>query len=243
MKTFIVILVLLLSACASSDFKGADLLEASRVNTQLGIDYMRKGQPKLAEEKLTRAIKQDPGNSMAHTTLAFVYQRMGDAQKAEKTYRKALQVDPSNSSTRNNFGVFLCEQGKVAEAEKYFLEAAYDKQYATPEAAWTNAGVCVRRLDLEKAERYFRSALETNNEFPDALAQMAWLTHQKKDYWRSRAFLQRYELVGAATPETLLIGVLNERALEDVNAAMAYERRLKIEFPNSEEAANLSKRK
>ena len=244
MKRFVFLLTVLLTACSSGpDYKGADLIEAARVNTQLGIDYMRKGQNDLAEEKLKRATSQDPDYAMAHATLGFLYQRMGEGSKAEKAYRKALQIDPANSSVRNNFGVFLCGQGKMAEAEKYFLEAAYDKRYSTPEAAWANAGVCVYKEDIEKAERYFRSSLEANPQFPDALSQMARLTYLKKDYWRARAFLQRYELTGAATPETVYLGVLNERALGDANAAMAYERRLRLEFPNSEEAANLSKSK
>ena len=55
--------------------------------------------------------------------------------------------------------------------------------------------------DRAAAERYFRAALETNREFPDALANLAYLSVQKQDYLRGRAFLQRYELVGPVTAE------------------------------------------
>lgn len=234
---------LLLAACgAQSDIKGADLLEAARINTQLGIDYMRKGQMDMALDKLKRAVDQDPNLAIAHSSLAFVYSRHGENELAEKEYRKALSLDSENASVRNNFGVFLCGQGKIAEAERYFLEAAQDKRYATPEAAWTNAGVCLRKSDPDKAERYFRAALEINREFPDALSQMAWLSYQKHDYWRARAFVQRYELVGQTTPETLWIGALTERQLGDNAAADKYEKRLKTEFPESEEAAKLLKK-
>ena len=68
---------------------------------------------------------------------------------------------------------------------------------------------------------------------------MAWLCYQKKDFWRARAFLQRYELAGRPTAETLWIGLQTERALEDADATERYERRLKTEFPESDEAASL----
>lgn len=241
---WLLLLSLLLPACGGrSDYRNVDLVEAARVNTSLGIDYMRKGQVEQAMEKLKRAVEQNPDYAPAHTALAFVYSRAGDPENAEKEYRKALTLDSGNPDTRNTYGVFLCGKGKVAEAERNFLEAAQDKKYKTPEAAWTNAGVCVRKTDLEKAERYFRQALERNREFPDALAQMGWLCYQKKDYWCARAFLQRYETFGRPTAETLWIGMQTERALGDDDAAERYERRLRTDFPESDEAANLRKTK
>jgi type IV pilus assembly protein PilF len=233
---------LCLSACGgNSDVKSANLAEAARINTQLGIDYMRKGEMDLAEEKLKRAIEDDPGMAQAHSTLAYVYSRRGDSVLAEKEYRKALSLDSENPSARNNFGVFLCGQGKLDEAEGYFLGAAKDPHYTTPEAAWTNAGVCLRKADMDKAERYFRAALEINHDFPDALANMAWISCKKKDWWRASAFLQRYEQVGAATPESLWVGAQTTSNLGDKAAANKYIKRLKTEFPESDEAGQVSK--
>lgn len=232
MKYAVLLWVALLSACsASSDIKGANLAEAARINTQLGIDYMRKGQNNLALEKLKRAVEQDPEYAIAQSSLAFVYSRNGDAKLAERHYRKALALDAQNPAARNNFGVFLCGIGRTAEAEQLFAEAAQDRRYATPEAAWTNAGVCVRKSDPEKAERYFRAALELNKEFPDALAAMAGLSYQNQDYWRARAFIQRFERAGTHNAETLHIAAATETALGDRTAAQKYEQRLKREYP------------
>lgn len=236
----------MLGGCVTTDDNGVvqrrsepDLQEAARLNTQLGLDYMRKGRDELALEKLHRALDQDPNTALAHSSLGFLYARRGDAKTAERHYRRALELD-DNPDARNNFGVFLCGQNRIAEADRYFMEAVGDKRYATPEVAWTNAGVCARRVpDLARAERYFREALKVNGSFPDALSQMAWLSYQQKNFLGARAFLQRYQLVGPPTPETLWIGALTETALGDVDAARAYEQRLKREFPESEESGRL----
>ncbi len=237
----------LLSGCVTTNDKGQvsaskpDLTEAAKLNTQLGIDYARQNQDALALEKLRRAVKQDPSLAEAQAAIAFVYARRGDDSEADAHYRRALELNPADPATRNNYGVFLCAHKRAVEADRYFLQAAQDHQYQTPEAAWTNAGVCARRLpDLPKAQRYFREALKANPGFPDALSQMAWLSYQLKDYPRARAFLQRYQQAGPPTPETLLIGALTERALGDKPAAAAYEQRLRKEFPESEESGNLS---
>ncbi|WP_161554179.1 type IV pilus biogenesis/stability protein PilW [Stenotrophobium rhamnosiphilum] len=240
------LLVTLLAACASdADLpKGVSAKDAARINLQLGADYARKNEFDVAIEKLKRAIKQDPDLAQAYSTLAYVYGAKGMKEAAEKNYRKAIALDDNDGNLRNNFGVFLCANGKESEALRYFVQAVASKNYTTPEVAWTNAGVCVRRKpDLEAAERYFREALQVKPQFRDALGQMATLTYEKKDYLRCRAFLQRYLATGQATPEVLWIASLNERQLGDISTAQDYESRLKREFPESEQAANLKPNK
>lgn len=241
------IAALLLGGCVTTDMNGVELpdtqpnyREAARINTELGNDYARNGQYDLALDKLKRALSQDPNRAQTHTTIAYVYSKLDEPALAEAHYRKALSLDPNDSANRNNFGTFLCSRGKGAEAEKYFLQAAGDKRYATREVAWTNAGVCARKVqDMDKADRYFREALQLNPEFPDALAQMAWLSLQKGDFLRARAFLQRYEKNGRPTAEALWIGARTEAALGDAAAARDYETRLQREFPESEESRRL----
>ncbi|TAJ53525.1 MAG: type IV pilus biogenesis/stability protein PilW [Nevskiaceae bacterium] len=232
----VVLLLGLLSACVTEYGAGEkpiepNFREAARANTQLGIEYARKGQFDLAIDKLKRALEQDSGYAPTHGALALLYAKRGEDVLAEQHYRRALSLDPKDPFARNNFAVFQCERGKVREGEHLLLETANDRGHGSPEAAWTNAGVCVRRSDPAKAERYFREALNVNPNYPDALMEMAGLAAQNHDWLRVRAFLQRRDRVAPATAQSLLLALQAERALGDRVTATNLEQRLRNEFP------------
>lgn len=235
-------LVMLCSACATSGESSVNLDEAARINTQLGADYLRSGKRAMAQEKLEKAIRQDPGYAPARTTLALVYVARGDRRSAEQQFRIALDLEPENPQTLNNFGAFLCTGGRLDEAAGFLVKAAKTPRYDTPAAAWTNAGACLRKARPAEAERYLREALRVQPDYPGALSQLAWISLQRKDFLRARGFVQRYEGSGAApTAELLWVAALTEEALGDTAAAKRYKNRLLTEFPASEEAAELSK--
>lgn len=235
-------LVLALAGCASdgSSDRGGDMAQAARINTQLGIDYLRQGQLDLAQQKLMRALEQDDDYGPTHTAIAVLYQKQGDLRLAERHYRRALDLDPEDADLHNNFGVFQCGQGRSAEAERYFMQAAQNRRYATPEVAWTNAGMCAKSYDMARAETSFREALRLNPKFPDALAQMAMISFKAGDWLHTRAFIQRYEAVGKPSAELLWIALRTERELGDQIAAHKYEARLRRDYPNSPEAGRIA---
>lgn len=242
------VLVMVLAACVS-ETKGykpvkANLPEAARINTQLGGEYARRREFEMAETKLKKAISEDETYAPAHARIAYVYAERGDPDQAAREYRRAIELDPADPDTRNDYGVFLCAHNKTAEADVNFMLAVRSPSYSTPAAAWTNAGVCARKAgDLERAEQDFRQSLATGADAPDplALAGMAQICYQKQDYLRARAFLQRYDKVGTPTPQLLALAVGNERALGDEAAARQYELKLIRLFPDSNEAAQLTK--
>lgn len=220
-----------------------DLSEAARLNTQLGADYLRAGKPEQALEKLHKAVLQDPDYAPARSTLALVYAARGDTASADQQFRKAVALQPDNPQTLNNYGVFLCGAGRREEAVSNFVRAAKSPDFQSPAAAWTNAGVCVREDRPDEAERYLREALRISPNYPEALAQLAWLSVKNKDYLRARGFLQRFEQSGGrTTAESLWVGARTEEALGDAAAARRFEQRLLTEFPASDEATALSRR-
>jgi type IV pilus assembly protein PilF len=233
------LLVLGLVGCASSSGKAGNLIEAARLNTEAGVKYAQKGEYSPALERLKRAVVQDESYANAHAGLAFVYQRLGDTRLAEKHYRRALALDDGNPALKNNFGVFLCASDQSAEAERYLLDAAQSPIYATPAAAWTNAGVCVKSRDPVRAEGYFREALRVAPDYSEALAQMALVSFARQDYLRTRAFIQRYGVLKNPNPELLYVGTRAETALGDLHAAELYATQLLQQFPQSPEAATL----
>lgn len=229
----------LLTACVTTTpypNSPADLDEAARINTQLGIDYMRKGDTERARSKLQRALEQNPDLALAHSSIAFLYQKAGEPLAADRHYLRAIALEPDSPDTHNNYGVFLCGQSRYDAGIKAFDRALRIPGYRTPEVALTNAGVCARKAGNDvRAEQYFRAALRENSAFSSALAQIALLSYEQGEYLRTRAFLQRYAQAAQHNPQTLWLGVRTERALGDTQAARAYGEQLKQKFPGAEE--------
>ncbi len=215
--------------------------EAARYNVQLGLQYLAQGRRELAMEKLTRALDQDPRNPDAHTAMAFAYERFGEPDLADRHYRRALRLDRGKPETKNTYGVFLCRRGRLDEAERQLLAAVEDVNYPTPEVALTNAGICAERVpDLEKAERFYRRALQANDRHADALWSMARLSFDSGEMLPARAFLQRYFENAPFSAETLWLGYRIEMELGDEDAARMYATRLRVDFADSEEARLLA---
>lgn len=215
----------------------ADLKEAARINTDLGMTYARNGDFDVALDKFKRALEQDSSHAPAHAGIALVYSQRGESDSAEQHFKRALQLESDDVNTRNNYGVLLCGQQRYKEAEKMFLQAAATKGNRNPESAYTNAGVCARRVpDLDRAEGFLREALKYKPEHPEALRFLAAVYLDRKDYEQARVFLRRYEKVGVPVAETLWMGAKIEFALGDEAAAADYSSRLRREFPDSQES-------
>ncbi|MGY6587228.1 MAG: type IV pilus biogenesis/stability protein PilW [Wenzhouxiangella sp.] len=242
-------LLVVLAACAGSAPRhsetgsGMDRISPVRgaeVNTRLGIGYMERGQLQLAMEKLEAALRHDPDHVPAHLALALIYETINDSQRAGRHYRQAARLAPNDGATQNAYGVFLCRQGDFAQAERHFMRAVDDPFYDTPAVAWTNAGACSRRNgNLELAERQLRTALEFDALYPDALFQLATVSHLRNESLRARAFLQRFEAVAGEDPGALLLGFRIESGLNNPAQADGYARRLEEDFPDSSEAREL----
>ncbi|MDE2195632.1 MAG: type IV pilus biogenesis/stability protein PilW [Gammaproteobacteria bacterium] len=235
-----------LAGCVSSGSsvsgEKVSLTQASEYNAELGIEYLRQGSRDLAMQKLQKALQQNSDNAYAYMGLGLLYDSTNDPERADKNYRIALRKAPDNPQIQNNYAVFLCQHGKLQASEKYFIEAAQNPLYPTPEAAYTNAGVCANRVpDITSAANYFRKALDINPNFPEALYQMAQLSFNQKGYLQARAFIQRYtDAVTQPTASALLLGVRIERALGNRQGAADYANKLRTLYPTSNEAQQLN---
>lgn len=214
--------------------------EAAQANLNLGAAYVRQGDYELALEKLDRALEQDPRLAEAHSTIAIVYDQLGETEQAEEHYERATQLQPGNADVQNNYAVFLCRQGRWAAAEPHFRRAANNSRNRGPEVALANAGQCAWNAgNAAAAEEYFRTALERNPRFADALLGMLELEYQRGNYLQARAFMQRaFELREPEARELLLCFNI-EQALENPEGAEACEQDLRQNFPRSAELSQL----
>jgi len=236
------LVALMLTGCAapgSKNDKGADL---AAIYADMALGHMQRQPPDYlrAKEKLEKALEADPKLVRAHHYAAELYARTDEPEKAELHFRQALELAPRDPNLKNNFGAFLCARDRFAEAEKQFLAAIDDPAYTTPHLAYENLARCALRApDAAKAERYFNEALKRQPTLPVSLFNMAQLQYDKREYFKARAFLERYLGVGAATPPVLLLAVQIEKALGDSAMVAHYAQELRSNFPDSREAATL----
>jgi type IV pilus assembly protein PilF len=238
-----------LGACSTSgehtnikqESAASERKEAARVHTELGQKYMQQGKLEIALDNLNKALSYDPNYADANTVIAVLYERIGDAKQAETYYRKAAQLKPKSGNELNNYGAFLCKVGRYDEAETYFDRAIADPFYKTPEVALVNSGSCLLKAGkLDAAEKRLRLALDRAPNDGEALFQLASLLYEKGDYFKARAFMQRFEAVGTARPESLMLGRNIELRLGNGSAASDYTRRLLQSFPESQQARSLN---
>ena len=235
--------IALISACVSSpaDQPQSENSKASEINVQLGIKYFGKGEYRLADEKLRRAMKQDPRSATANWVFALLQERLGEFNVAEKHFRKAISLDPKDSRAHNNYGTFLCNQNRIAEAEKEFLNAVKNPLYSEASSAYANAGICLLKVpDKVKAEEYFLQALGKNASERSALYQMGLLSFERQEYEQASFYFQKYESVAKHNSRSLWMAYQTEAHLGNQGKAENYAHQLKRTFPASQEARLLA---
>lgn len=231
----------MLVACATGPHAESANDAAAGYNVQLGLGYLQQGNLVVAKEKLERAEHESPHEPRVHSALGLLYERLGEPKRADDEYRTALRYGPKDPDVANNYAVFLCKSTRTEEGVKYFLEAARNPLYRTPEAAYTNIAVCLRAAHREdEAKQSLQRALAIKPNFSEAAYQLADLEFQRGRLNDARTALTHYTDSFDATPDLLLLGVRIARAMGDRVAAEHYARSLRMDFPTSEQARALS---
>lgn len=230
-----VLAVAMLVGCASTPKPAESSREqnAATLQVKLGQQYLLNGELEKSQDKLKRALELDPQSVDAHTLVAVLNERIGRPEIAEVHHRKALALKPDDGALNNNFGVFLCGQARYAESKPYFDKATSDPFYKTPGAAFANAGVCARKSgDLSASESNFRRALDLDPRNTVALYELARVAHERGEYLRARAFIQRYEALAPPDASLLSLAADVESKLGDETHARKYRERLERDFPD-----------
>jgi type IV pilus assembly protein PilF len=233
--------LLLLAACAAPSQQSKKPRDAAAYNVQLGIAYLKQGDIALAKDKLDRALAEDANNPAVHSARAMLFERMGNPSKADEEFRTALRLAPHDPEVVNNYAVYLCQNGRTEEGVRRFEESAHNALYRTPEAAYTNAGVCLRVAKRdEEARGNFSRALQLRPNFAEAAFQLSELEFQHGELAPARAGIDAFIGSYDATADLLLLGVRVARAQGDKVAAQRYARRLQLDFPGTDQARALA---
>lgn len=234
---------LLIGACGSSPERQETTndQDAASYNVQLGVAYLQQGNLAIAKEKLERAEKQNPRDPNVHAALALLYERLGNPSQVDAHFRTALRLAPRNPDISNNYAVYLCKNGRHAEGVQRFESSAKNPLYRTPEAAYTNAGVCLRQAGRTKdAEEFFARSLSIRPNFAEAAFQVGDMYLEQGRAAHARARVDQFLAAFPATPDLLLLAVRISRSLGDRVAEARYARKLRLDFPGSDAARALA---
>ncbi len=227
----------LLQACVTAGPVQSQNEKASAVNVQLGIGYLQQNKLELANEKLTKALRQDSDSAAAHNAYAILQERLLQPEKAEYHYQRATELDPKDSQAANNFGAYLCRNGREKESEEYFMRAVDNPLYKTPEFAYTNAAICLLKIDeRDNARDYLRKALAAKSDFGPALLAMGDMSFQEGNFDNAKLYVDRYHLSARASAKSLWLAIRATLELDPNGDVGELGERLETEFPNSSEA-------
>jgi type IV pilus assembly protein PilF len=212
--------------------------QSAAIWVELGQHYLELGRYDIAKEDLQKALKFDPKSVDAHTVLATLYDRVNDRASAEENYRIAADLAPTAGASNNNYALYLCKLGKFDLAQKRFDVAKADGFYTSADLVYLNSGTCIllAKGSIDAAEADFRRAVDINPKNGQALFQLASVLYQKNDYFKARAFIQRFEALGPESADSLYLAHNIEAKLGNADAARDYARRLKQQFPDSQQA-------
>jgi Flp pilus assembly protein TadD len=122
----------------------------------IGVAYIRAGQPMAAVAELREAVRLMPNDSVAHANLAYALILTKQMDAAEPECRKAIDLDRSNARARWLMGSILLNKGSHAE------EAVEDLRFASreiPKARMMLAQYYERNGQKDAAARELREFL------------------------------------------------------------------------------------
>ena len=193
-RIILIITITGLSACSGKQevvkerkISEPDLEQASALNVQLALGYIEREQLGIAQEKLEKAIEQNPKNIDAYTSMAYLKRLINEYDMAEDFYQKALDIKSNDPNIHNNYGGLLCQMGRYDDALAEIRKAYDNAFYETPYLAYANAGTCLLdKGDYKQAETMLRKALRDQPNYAGALISMAEIGVKTQKYLMAR---------------------------------------------------------
>ena len=159
MRMFTVVLVLFLTACATTQVNNVNNVKMAEGYYMKGVSYLQKKNYELALVEFQRSIQTDKKSKNAYFALGSVSETMGKFADAEGYYKEALDIDPEFSEAYNALGVVYSRQERWKDALKAFHKSLENKLYTTPHVAYYNmAHVYMAQKNYEKAIEAYRDS-------------------------------------------------------------------------------------
>lgn len=248
--TLVVGALLLLSACANLKKPGESGDDApqtttatgnedpiryrARLHTELGANYLQRGQLPIALEELREAVRIDPRYGLAHSIMGLVHAQLGEDARADAAFKRAVEVAPSEGDIRNQYGSFLCGLGRAEEGIAQFEAALRMPLYQTPQVALENAGSCALAASrIRAAEGYFTRLTQQFPFSSRGYQGLASIALKISNYEEVRKQVEAGLRTQQVTPQLLFMGFCAERRLGNAARSSEHRAQLKARFADS----------
>ncbi len=108
------------------------IMEAGKINARLAMEYLKRDQLQVAQEKIEKALAQNPKDVNVQLAAGLVYERLHEMQRAEKHFRQAVRADASSPEAQNALGAFLCRNNEHKKGEEMFLQGGPEPDLPHP---------------------------------------------------------------------------------------------------------------
>ena len=233
---------LVLVACQTPDLGQKDPEKATKVRTQLAVEYLRTGDLDAAKRALDQALETTPRDSQANMMMGVLLQQEGsklNLEKADHYFKRAISADPKNAQARNNYGTYLYQLERYNDAIEQFQIAGATLGYDQRFRALENMGRIYLKLgDTANAEKSFKQALQANRDSYISMLELAEIFYLNQQFPVATQMYQQFVRgVGQKNQgaRALWIGIRTARAGGDQLGMQVLVNQLRALFPESQE--------
>lgn len=243
-----VFIVFSLTACVTTTERSAlynpkESSSDEKVELQIKIafEYLRNSEAELAVQSLKKGLEIDKRDPRLHEALGLAFQQMQDYKFASQSFKEALRLDPKYSRGRNNYAAFLFQQKKYKEACQQLSLVVKDVYYARRSDAFSNMGLCAKKLNnMKMARQAFQRAVSINPRQANALLELAEMDFEASNFSGAQQYLKRFhEVAPKGSPKSLLLGFRLAKLFGQVKEMVTYKQALERLYPFSPEALRI----
>lgn len=205
----------------------------------LGNQYLASGAYEMAEQRLKRAIEIDSRPPDAWNSLAVLYEQTRNIAEGDRVYQKLLNSHPEYALGYNNYLIFLCKFDRENEMAPV-LAKMRTKGAEMAALAYIGEGNChMSKNRTAQAESSYKQAIAHERNSAGALLPLARIALEKGQPQATQAYLKIMHTYVSYTPESVKLGILAARAMNDSKTEADLTRLMRSSYAKSKEAEEL----
>ena len=243
------VLAVFLSACQTETTIKKETAAKSKVEpdykkayqdyVMLGTQYLDRGALEMAEQRFKRAIEIDARQPDAWNGLAIVYEESRNIAEGDRTYQKLINSHPDYALGYSNYLIFLCKFDRENEMSPVLAKMrAKGKEFAA--LSYIGEGDCnIKKNRVAQAENSYKQAIAIEQNSAGALMPLAKIALDKGQPQAAQAYLKVMHTYVGYTPESVKLGILAARAMNDSKSETDLTRIMRSSYSKTKQAEEL----